>query len=419
MKNNSILVIMLLLTLSSTILNAEFRITQTPGRVRLEHIETSDHSDFSPIFSVDLNQPDSIVVVEHDSSETIATSHCAFDIIITFPNPGIGEHSVHVYRSYADTLMSDSLYYQGSVEFTASNESWIGGVSGERSECYNPSTGFISYPLSLHNEWHYSYEFIPDEYNIGVNEEIHRIVSDTTMSNGKQYWTMEHIKLTNPGPPSFKFLRYDEMDGIVYRYSEGSCSDSEYEIYDLNYSEIDPYQWNPCENDPFIFTHLNTFYHHLDSSITVVTDSDGLLHIIEEFQEGLGLTNRFISEISSHYQTLEGWIIDGVEGGTLLSVESKPLKAEGFRLHSAYPNPFNPTTTIQYDISEHTDVSLIIYDVIGREVQTLVSKSLRPGSYSVNWNGSNRDGHQVSGGMYFARLQAGEYSSVVKMVYLP
>jgi len=83
-----------------------------------------------------------------------------------------------------------------------------------------------------------------------------------------------------------------------------------------------------------------------------------------------------------------------------------------------YPNPFNPSTTIEYDLPDHSDVSLIIYDIAGREVQTLVSRSLVPGNYQVNWNGTNQQGKQVAGGMYFARLQAGGYSSVVKMVYL-
>ncbi|NQT62838.1 MAG: T9SS type A sorting domain-containing protein [Candidatus Marinimicrobia bacterium] len=89
-----------------------------------------------------------------------------------------------------------------------------------------------------------------------------------------------------------------------------------------------------------------------------------------------------------------------------------------FELRQNYPNPFNPSTNIEYDLPEHSEVSLIIYDVAGRELQTLVSTSQDPGSYNISWGGTNQDGQQVSAGMYFARLQAGKYSSVVKMVYL-
>jgi|FLOH01.1.fsa_nt_gi photosystem II stability/assembly factor-like uncharacterized protein len=89
-----------------------------------------------------------------------------------------------------------------------------------------------------------------------------------------------------------------------------------------------------------------------------------------------------------------------------------------YEITSVYPNPFNPSATIEYEISEQSDVSLIVYDVSGREVQDLVSNKRSPGAYTVRWNGTDQNGHQVPAGMYFARLQAGEYSSVVKMVYL-
>ncbi|MBC8374897.1 MAG: T9SS type A sorting domain-containing protein [FCB group bacterium] len=85
---------------------------------------------------------------------------------------------------------------------------------------------------------------------------------------------------------------------------------------------------------------------------------------------------------------------------------------------SIFPNPFNPTTTIEYEIQENSEVSLKIFDVAGREVNTLVNISQAAGQYAVNWGGFTFDGQQVAGGMYFAGLQAGEYSSVVKMVYL-
>ena len=88
------------------------------------------------------------------------------------------------------------------------------------------------------------------------------------------------------------------------------------------------------------------------------------------------------------------------------------------RLTAVYPNPFNPSATIEYDLPDHSDVSLVIYDIAGREVQTLISKSQSQGSYVVSWDGATQSGKRVAGGMYFARLQAGEYSSVVKMVYL-
>lgn len=109
------------------------------------------------------------------------------------------------------------------------------------------------------------------------------------------------------------------------------------------------------------------------------------------------------------------WIIQIDTSAT--SVQEPIIPTESFLLRN-YPNPFNPSTTIEYDLPEQADVSLIVYDIAGREVQTLVSATQSAASYDVSWNGSDQDGMQVAGGMYFARLQAGEQSSVVKLVYL-
>jgi len=82
------------------------------------------------------------------------------------------------------------------------------------------------------------------------------------------------------------------------------------------------------------------------------------------------------------------------------------------------PNPFNPTTIIEYDLPKQSEVSLMIYDITGRKVETLVSSPQSQGSYQVGWSGTDEAGRQVAGGMYFARLQAGANSMVVKMLYL-
>ena len=101
-----------------------------------------------------------------------------------------------------------------------------------------------------------------------------------------------------------------------------------------------------------------------------------------------------------------------------VAVRENPLIPEQLNLYQNFPNPFNPSTIIKYDLREHTEVSLIIYDAGGREVNRLVSVSQSSGSYAIRWDGTNDEGQQLAGGVYFARLQAGEQSGVVKMVYL-
>jgi uncharacterized protein (TIGR02145 family) len=82
-------------------------------------------------------------------------------------------------------------------------------------------------------------------------------------------------------------------------------------------------------------------------------------------------------------------------------------------LYQNYPNPFNPTTTIRYEIPKLSIVNLKIFDVMGREVATLVNEHKPAGSYSVQWNASN-----LPSGIYLYRLQAGLYSETMKLVLL-
>ncbi len=91
---------------------------------------------------------------------------------------------------------------------------------------------------------------------------------------------------------------------------------------------------------------------------------------------------------------------------------------ETFSLSQNYPNPFNPLTHIRFTLPEDTGVRLVVYDMLGREMIELVNTEYLPGAYQVTWDGADRYGNQVPAGVYFARLEAGRYSDVIKMLYL-
>jgi hypothetical protein len=98
-----------------------------------------------------------------------------------------------------------------------------------------------------------------------------------------------------------------------------------------------------------------------------------------------------------------------------LTIENIP---EQFALHQNYPNPFNPTTTIEYDLPKDAHVYLVIYDILGRELRTLVDQHQEPGYRSVIWDGTNDQGTHVGAGVYLYRVQAGKYAKTHKMVLL-
>ena len=99
----------------------------------------------------------------------------------------------------------------------------------------------------------------------------------------------------------------------------------------------------------------------------------------------------------------------GIDGGSIPSV---------FALHQNYPNPFNPTTTLHYDLPEDNYVSIIIYDLKGHSIKTLLNDEQTAGYRSIQWDATNDLGQTVAAGMYLYMIQAGEFRQTKKMVLL-
>jgi hypothetical protein len=103
---------------------------------------------------------------------------------------------------------------------------------------------------------------------------------------------------------------------------------------------------------------------------------------------------------------------------SVTGVRDTPLPAS-FALHSNVPNPFNPITTISYDVpAPGADVSISIYDVSGKLIRSLVKEHRGAGTWSVQWNGDNDRGQGVASGVYFYRMRAGEFVETRKMMLL-
>jgi len=85
-------------------------------------------------------------------------------------------------------------------------------------------------------------------------------------------------------------------------------------------------------------------------------------------------------------------------------------------LSQNHPNPFNPETTIRYDLAEAGAVRLSLYNVSGQLIRTLVDGERAAGSYSVTWDGRNDAGRDVASGIYLSRMEVGGFSAVRKLV---
>ena len=96
-----------------------------------------------------------------------------------------------------------------------------------------------------------------------------------------------------------------------------------------------------------------------------------------------------------------------------------------FRLGNSYPNPFNPSTTIRFDIAKSAIAEVAVYNILGQKVSTLVSQELKAGSYSTVWNGTSSEGNSIASGIYFVRMTARsletgaeQFSALQKVVFM-
>jgi hypothetical protein len=122
------------------------------------------------------------------------------------------------------------------------------------------------------------------------------------------------------------------------------------------------------------------------------------------------------------WQRAEAWAAPFVVSSTHIvhdwtAVETKNAKVPYvYALDRNYPNPFNPTTTIQYQMAAAGNVKLTVFDVSGREVKVLTNERQTAGNHTIQWDGRNQSGMAVSSGVYFVKMTADKYQHVQKML---
>jgi len=122
-------------------------------------------------------------------------------------------------------------------------------------------------------------------------------------------------------------------------------------------------------------------------------------------------------QVMKFVATSSGFNVNYFDLQTNLSGVSSDLQPAGCSLHPCYPNPFNPMTTISFDLYESSTVNLIIYDVTGKLIKTLVTGDVASsGLHEYVWNGRDDLGRVVAAGVYFCRLDAGGSSDTVRMI---
>jgi len=156
----------------------------------------------------------------------------------------------------------------------------------------------------------------------------------------------------------------------------------------------------------------------------VGTDSLGLF-MFSDNGDSLGSHNEGLTNLNVHTLTIDNnnYVYDGTDNGvwrrplseivTFVEEEKIDEVPTKFSLSQNYPNPFNPSTKIKYSIPKSSQVVVKVFDVLGNEIETLVNEEKPVGTYEVNWNAAN-----LPSGVYFYRLQAGDFVQTRKMILL-
>ena len=102
----------------------------------------------------------------------------------------------------------------------------------------------------------------------------------------------------------------------------------------------------------------------------------------------------------------------------ILSISDSDILPDSYSLSQNYPNPFNPITNIRYSLAKNTMTSVIIYNILGKQVVKLIDKEMNKGNHILQWDGKNNDGQLVGTGLYYYRLETNDYVKTRKMVLL-
>ncbi len=162
------------------------------------------------------------------------------------------------------------------------------------------------------------------------------------------------------------------------------------------------------------------------------TNSGGLHNVVADdnsFTSGAASTSNWVYEHTFNAPGSNPYYcsVHGGPGGVGMSgvitvqaatdVDDKVLTNTDYKLFQNFPNPFNPSTIITFQVFVQSSVSIIVYDIIGNQVATLLNEEKPAGKYTVNFDASNT-GKLLSSGIYYYKMRAGNFSEIKKMVLI-
>ena len=253
------------------------------------------------------------------------------------------------------------------------------------------------FPLELLNQWTYVNGM--DTTKETIFEKV--VINNREYFKFNEYRIGQNVLFRNEGDSVFSF--FDSTEYLMYNFS-ANIGDS-WIARDVNSQETGA--MTLLSKTDTIVTPSGTYYNCIKFYHFLGVD----YAYDEWFAPNIGLVRR--DYIFFGYSSISLFSFDIVL--TVPNQKNSPLT---FELYHNFPNPFNPTTTIKYDLPKTGNVILKIYNVIGQEIVKLVNETQTAGKKSIVWNGRDKFGKQLSSGVYIYRLEAGDYIKSRKMVLL-
>ena len=276
------------------------------------------------------------------------------------------------------------------------------------------------FPLHIGDLWQYR-----DESN---QLAIQKVVADSIINNRRYFLLIHSLRGTGGVLRIDTLFRVQEYGGTLGGGDScGGEAPCEWSVHRLN--EAPGAVWRSCENFvgyftsvPLIrFNRLANFFIFGQTRQVMYFDFGGIVPISGDTSlgpggvlvRGIGVYREDYIEQQAYYQ-LAGAIINGVQYGTIVNVEDQTSRMPNrLTLEQNYPNPFNPATTIEYQLGEKSDVTLIVYNVLGQQITELVRGVQEPGMYKLRF-----DAETLPSGIYFYILRANEFMERRKMLYV-
>ena len=162
-------------------------------------------------------------------------------------------------------------------------------------------------------------------------------------------------------------------------------------------------------------TRMQTGYriYRNDTEIAEIVDIDINTYYDEDLENG-----DYIYYITSVFEEGESEPSDSIEVNIDFTDVSETLIPVSTLLTGNFPNPFNPSTEINFQLSEQSNIEIIVYNIKGQEVKTLINTTMNAGYHKVEWQGRDKFGNSVSSGIYFYSMKTADYSRIKKMIML-